>query len=188
MVSKVGLKGSQRTIPLTKRMNVVLHAMERDARNAFASMRVPFTDPYILGTNETDSRPLHSTALTKEFKSFCKMHGFDCTFHDLRHTFATMMIANGTDVRTVASYLGHSNVAMTLNTYAEVDPQAKLAAVERVEESFDVDDSCYDVENPYGLVEPQGITLTFTMEQLETMLAEARRRKAASMDIPLPKN
>ena len=31
----------------------------------------------------------------------------------------------------------------------EVDPQAKLAAVERVDESFDVGDSCYDTENPY---------------------------------------
>ena len=81
-------------------------------------------------------------------------------------------------MRTVASYLGHSNVAMTLNTYAEVDPQAKLAAVERVEGSFDVDDSCYDVENPYGLATPQGITLTFTVEQLEAMLAEARRSEA----------
>ena len=81
-------------------------------------------------------------------------------------------------MRTVASYLGHSNVAMTLNTYAEVDQQAKLAAVERVEGSFDVDDSCYDVENPYGLATPQGITLTFTVEQLEAMLAEARRSEA----------
>ena len=45
--------------------------------------------------------------------------------HDLRHTFATMMIAGGTDVRTVASYLGHSNVAMTLNTYVEAERREK---------------------------------------------------------------
>ncbi len=56
-----------------------------------------------------------------------------------RHTFATMMIAGGTDVRTVARYLGNSSVSMTLNTYADVDPDAKLQAVGKIEDSFDID-------------------------------------------------
>ena len=67
------------------------------------------------------------------------MNGFSCTFHDLRHTFATMMIAGGCDVRTVASYLGHASVSMTLDIYADVDPEAKRAAVSKVEESFDAE-------------------------------------------------
>ena len=50
-----------------------------------------------------------------------------------------MLIAEGVDVRTVASYLGHSNVAETLNTYAEADPDAKQAAVGKIEGSFDVE-------------------------------------------------
>ena len=33
------------------------------------------------------------------------MNSFDCTFRNLRHTFATMAIGNGIDVRTVASYV-----------------------------------------------------------------------------------
>ncbi|MBQ3328327.1 MAG: hypothetical protein IJG88_00035 [Eggerthellaceae bacterium] len=58
------------------------------------------------------------------------MDGFGMAFHDLHHTFATMIIAGGNArfthyVRTMASYLGHANVAMTLNTYPEVDPDAK---------------------------------------------------------------
>ncbi|ERL09771.1 tyrosine-type recombinase/integrase [Olsenella profusa] len=60
------------------------------------------------------------------------MNGFKCTFRDLRHTFATMMIANGCDVRTVASYLGHASVSMTLDIYADVDPDAKRAAVDNL--------------------------------------------------------
>ena len=40
---------------------------------------------------------------------------------------------------TVASYLGHASVTMTLDTYADVDPDAKRAAVSKVEESFDMD-------------------------------------------------
>ncbi|MBR0404301.1 MAG: site-specific integrase [Eggerthellaceae bacterium] len=164
--------GSRRIIPLTGHLWAVLKAIEKDKRYVSAELGVPFGDPYVLGTPDPQSRPYHPTRLTREFKSFCRMNGFKCTFHDLRHTFASMMIAGGTDVRTVASYLGHSNVAMTLNTYAEVDPDAKRAAVGKVDDAFDI-----DLEGIFKEPEPPALALEFTVEQLELMLAEARRRE-----------
>ena len=152
----------------------MLRAIEKDRRYVSAELGVPFGDPYVLGTPDPQSRPYHPTQLTKDFKAFCDMNGFETTFHDLRHTFATMMIAGGTDVRTVASYLGHSNVAMTLNTYAEVDPDAKRAAVDKVGEAFDI-----DLDGMFAEAEEPALTLTFTVEQLRAMLAEAERREAA---------
>ena len=166
--------GSRRTIPLTGRLYAVLRAIEKDRRYVSAELGVPFGDPYVLGTPDPQSRPYHPTQLTKDFKAFCDMNGFETTFHDLRHTFATMMIAGGTDVRTVASYLGHSNVAMTLNTYAEVDPDAKRAAVDKVGEAFDI-----DLDGIFAEADEPALTLTFTVEQLRAMLAEAERREAA---------
>ncbi len=169
---------SCRTIPLTPRLFAVLEAMRKDAAYVAAELGAKFGDPYILGTQEGDrSRPYHPTALSKEFRSFCKINAFECTFHDLRHTFATMMIAGGTDVRTVASYLGHSNIAMTLNTYAEVDPEAKRAAVSKVSEAFDIDDTLFDDRHPFGLPSQPGINFNFTVEQLESMLAQAKREQ-----------
>ncbi|MBQ3302159.1 MAG: site-specific integrase, partial [Eggerthellaceae bacterium] len=166
--------GSHRTIPLTKRLYAVLRAIEKDSQYVARELGVPFGDPYVLGTPDPDSRPYHPTKLSKDFTTFAKMNGFEVTFHDLRHTFATMMIAGGTDVRTVASYLGHSNVAMTLNTYAEVDPEAKRAAVGKIGEAFDVDlDGVFAKE-----LEPPAFTMSFTVEQLEAMLAEAKRKEA----------
>ena len=50
------------------------------------------------------------------------------TFHDLRHTYATQAIAQGADVRSTAANMGHADVSMTLNTYADASPEAKLAA------------------------------------------------------------
>ena len=47
------------------------------------------------------------------------------------------MIGAGVDVRTVASHLGHSSVSMTLDTYADVDPDAKFGAVGKIEQAFD---------------------------------------------------
>ena len=55
------------------------------------------------------------------------------TFHDLRHTWATMAVAAGVDIKTVASNLGHANAAMTLNIYASADPDAKRRAADVIQ-------------------------------------------------------
>ena len=41
-------------------------------------------------------------------------------FHDLRHSAATLLLANGADVATVSARLGHANASTTLNIYAHV--------------------------------------------------------------------
>lgn len=168
-------ESSRRTIPLTSQLYATLSAMKRDSERVLYEFGLPKSDPYILGTQEPESRPYNPTRLTKEFTSFCRMNNFECTFHDLRHTFATMMIASGCDVRTVASYMGHASVSMTLNTYADVDPDAKRAAVSKVEDSFDLDFYQADAL-PAG--EPQEQRIVFTEEQLEAMLAQLRAGKA----------
>jgi integrase len=51
-------------------------------------------------------------------------------FHDLRHTAATLLLAQGVDPRTIMETLGHSQIGLTLNTYSHVLPalQAEAAA------------------------------------------------------------
>lgn len=65
------------------------------------------------------------------------MNGFECRLHALRHTSATYMIASGADVRTVSDYLGHASPPMTLDIYADVDPEAKRQAVKYIGGAFD---------------------------------------------------
>ena len=54
----------------------------------------------------------------------------DGSFHDLRHTFATMALQNGVDVKTVSSMLGHYSAGFTLDTYAHVTTDAQLKAAQ----------------------------------------------------------
>lgn len=61
------------------------------------------------------------------------------TFHDLRHTFATAAITAGADVKTVSSMMGHANAAMTLNTYASADDEAKKRGAMVVERAYMAD-------------------------------------------------
>jgi len=41
-------------------------------------------------------------------------------FHDLRHTHATVLLAEGVDIKTISKRLGHSNIGITMNVYTHV--------------------------------------------------------------------
>ena len=168
---------SCRTIPLTDTTYERLCAMRSDFFRTMDEFSVRMYDPYLLGSKEPESKPYHPSLLTKEFTTFCKMNGFDCTFHDLQHTFATMLIGSGTDVRTVASYLGHASVSMTLNTYADVDPEAKIAAVSKIDAAFDEPTYLRYAKEPR---KPQSkaieeILVSLTPEQVEFLLASLQK-------------
>ena len=49
-------------------------------------------------------------------------------FHDLRHTFATLALQNGVDIKTVSGMLGHFSAGFTLDTYAHVTGAAQRQA------------------------------------------------------------
>ena len=96
-------------------------------------------DSYIIGDPLGYFLP---NRLTKEWNSIAKLLGVRGiegrlpNFHDLRHTWATMFLASGGDVKTAASNLGHANAAMTLNIYASADPDSKRRAAEITESAM----------------------------------------------------
>ncbi len=49
-------------------------------------------------------------------------------FHDMRHTFATLALQNGVDIKTVSGMLGHFSAGFTLDTYAHVTTSAQKEA------------------------------------------------------------
>ena len=53
-------------------------------------------------------------------------------FHDLRHTFATLSLKSGVDVKTLSGALGHYSAGFTLNTYAHVTAQMKQDAADAI--------------------------------------------------------
>ena len=53
-------------------------------------------------------------------------------FHDLRHTFATMALQNGVDVKTVSAMLGHYDAGFTLRTYTHATRQMQEQAAEKM--------------------------------------------------------
>jgi integrase len=67
----------------------------------------------------------------------------DLRFHDLRHTCATLLLTKGVHPKIVSEMLGHSSIAITLDTYSHVIPglgEVAASAMEKVL-SDDGDDS-----------------------------------------------
>ena len=88
----------------------------------------------------------------RAFKELLALTGLpEMRFHDLRHTAATHMLANGVDLLTVSRRLGHSRASTTLDTYAHMvtGTQEKAAAV--------MDEITTPVSLPADLMAKEGV-------------------------------
>ena len=56
------------------------------------------------------------------------------TFHDLRHTHATLLLSQGVDVKTISARLGHTSISTTLNIYTHALEALDKRAAEKLEE------------------------------------------------------
>ena len=56
--------------------------------------------------------------------------------HDLRHGCATLLLAAGVPARAIMEVLGHSEIGVTMDTYAHVLPQLREEAADAIDELF----------------------------------------------------
>ncbi len=72
--------------------------------------------------------------LTRVFKGILKAQSLPTIrIHDLRHSCATLMLAQGVSPRVVMETLGHSQISLTLNTYSHVLPAMQEDAAARMD-------------------------------------------------------
>lgn len=70
----------------------------------------------------------------KWFSNFLKNNNFThIRFHDLRHTFATLLVGHKVDIKTVSSTLGHAQASTTMNYYVHSLESASKASAELLE-------------------------------------------------------
>ena len=50
------------------------------------------------------------------------------TFHECRHTFASLMIAAGVNAKALSTYMGHSSIVITLDRYGRLFPGSEQEA------------------------------------------------------------
>jgi integrase len=83
----------------------------------------------------TVGTPLDGPTVTHRFQKALKMAKLPhMRFHDLRHTCATLLLVQGVHPRLVMEILGHSQIAVTMNTYSHVIPAMRREIATRMDE------------------------------------------------------
>ncbi len=119
-------KGSVRTIILPPSIVKMLSEYKQmvDSRWMFPSPK-------------KDDAPRHPSSVRKTLerileKADCKL----VRFHVLRHTFVTMSLANGMDIKTLSAIIGHTSSATTINIYTHVTDTMQRSAADKIEQGL----------------------------------------------------
>ena len=122
-ISAPKTKSSVRTILLPPSLVAVLKEYKKtvDSRWMFPSPQNPDSPRYPTGTSDILGRLLR--------RAGCKR----VRFHDLRHTFATMALENGMDVKTLSATIGHVSAATTLDIYSHMTDTMQMQAAVNID-------------------------------------------------------
>lgn len=127
---------SRRSLPLPEVLVGALHDhrdRQREARRA-AGDRWRETEFVFTSTIGTPAEPRN---VTRSFKALLIRAGIpDIRFHDLRHSCASLLVAQGVHPRVVMEILGHSQISLTMNTYAHVLPDEQREAATIMDRLF----------------------------------------------------
>jgi integrase len=123
---------SKRTIPLPDQIvDVFRHHQERQAKERVTAANLWRGSPCVFTT--PIGTPIDPRNDYREFKQLLTRASLPpVRLHDLRHTAASLLLAQNVPARVVMEILGHSQIALTMNTYSHVAPDVSREAADRV--------------------------------------------------------
>jgi integrase len=129
--------GSRRSVKLTSNaVEVLKHHLERQL-GEIDRVGSLWSENGLIFASES-GEPINRHNLTRRsFKPLLKRAGLpQIRFHDLRHTCATLLLTRNVNVKIVSEMLGHSTIAITLDTYSHVLPNMRDQAAAAMEEAL----------------------------------------------------
>jgi integrase len=116
-------RAGKRTVPLASVL-----------REYLAAQRLRAGRPYGLVFGSDAETPFDYLPTLRRAQRVWKEAGLEpLGLHEARHTFASLMIAAGANVKALASYMGHSSVTITLDRYGHLMPGNEDEAAERLD-------------------------------------------------------
>jgi integrase len=96
-------------------------------------LECPISEHDLVFPNLAGNPLSHTNLLQRVFHPALRRAGLrKIRFHDLRHTFASLLIANGEDVVRVSRLLGHASPTITLRVYSHMLPKEHYGSAERL--------------------------------------------------------
>ena len=123
-------QSSLRTLPLTPVLRAKLLSVraEQEQNRKLCGRSYNKTEGHYIYTDVLGNR-IKPDYLSSQFPIFLEKHGFrHIRFHDLRHSCASLLLANGVSIKQIQDWLGHSTFKTTADIYAHLESDSKLAA------------------------------------------------------------
>ena len=131
-VEEMKNKSSHRTLPMPEPVLQMLEEeKEKQAlyRKMFKGSYSREYEDYVCVNQLGDI--IHPTYVTYHFNELLKKLGLrHIRFHDLRHTFASILLGKDVPLINVSNFLGHSDISTTANIYAHLDKASKQASAD----------------------------------------------------------
>ena len=116
---------SHRTLPLIKPVEEYLLKLKAEQVRMEDFLGEQYIQNHFI-CKQACGKPFYPNYITERFHRLIKRYGLPrIRFHDLRHSAATMLLANGFSLKEIQEWLGHSDIATTANIYAHVLYKAK---------------------------------------------------------------
>jgi len=111
---------SRRRVSMTPKLAAFLREYRAEREALYRQLGKPLNlDDLVFASIE--GKPIDPGVLTHNFASVAKRAGLEnVRFHDLRHTFASLMLLRGAKPKVISEALGHSSVAFTMDVYSHI--------------------------------------------------------------------
>lgn len=116
--------GSIRSIPIDDELKTLLQSWRQQ-------QLIANNDTYVL--SHTDGTPIDPSTLARDMRLAVKSLNLpDVSFHDLRHTHATLLLQANVPLKIVSERLGHASIVITANTYSHVTETMQEEATRKI--------------------------------------------------------
>ena len=127
---------SRRSFPLVPDIRTLLLGLRSQEQANRRLMGKEYQEsPYIF--KWANGKPISPDYVSHRFRDLLRKHELPhIRFHDLRHSCASLLIAQGFCLKDVQEWLGHADITMTANVYAHLDIKRKQAISQSIADAL----------------------------------------------------
>jgi integrase len=131
IVSPPKTRKSRRQVSLPPSLALLLRDYKEQVEAQWLLLGKPLTDADFVFAHPNGA-PLDPSTVTHAFHKVVRKSGLGgLRLHDLRHSYASLMLAAGVNVKAISQSMGHANIGITLDTYSHLLPGMGRTAAER---------------------------------------------------------